>query len=107
MFLYIVSYITYASPLESKVWLDAVMIFQINNMQKGGFLCDNEIILIHQTTNFYAPKTFLCILTTDSMHLIVITCHDSNFKFIIFSEIFKVDLESCVKISGVQWSKPF
>jgi len=60
------SYITYASPLESKVWLDAVMIFQINNMQKGGFLRDNEIILIHQTTNFYvtlAPKTFLRILT--------------------------------------------
>jgi len=32
VFLYIVSYITYASPLESKVWLDAVTIFQINNM---------------------------------------------------------------------------
>ena len=66
VFLYIVSYITYASPLESKVWLDAVTIFQINNMQKGGFLRDNEIILIHQTTNFYAtlaPKTFLRILT--------------------------------------------
>ena len=66
VFLYIVSYITYASSLESKVWLDAVTIFQINNMQKGGFLRDNEIILIHQTTNFYAtlaPKTFLRILT--------------------------------------------
>ena len=84
VFLYIVSYITYASPLESNMWLDAVTIVQINNMQKGGFLRDNEIILIHQTTNFYAtmaPKTFLRILTIDSMHLIVITCHDSNFKF--------------------------
>jgi len=66
VFLYIVSYITYASSIESKVWLDAVTIFQINNMQKGGFLRNNEIILIHQTTNFYAtlaPKTFLRILT--------------------------------------------
>ena len=87
MFLYFVSYIIYASSLESKVWLDAVTIFQINNMQRGGFLCDNEIILIHQTTNFYAtlaPKTFLRILTIDSMHLIVITCHDLNFNFIFF-----------------------
>jgi len=87
VFLYIVSYITYVSPLESKMWLDAVTIVQINNMQKGGVLRDNEIIFIHQTTNFYAtlvPKTFLRILTINSMHLIVITCHDSNFKFIIF-----------------------
>ena len=67
VFLYIVFYILLMHPLlESKVWLDAVTIFQINNMQKGGFLRDNEIILIHQTTNFYAtlaPKTFLRILT--------------------------------------------
>ena len=80
-------FLYYLCILSRKVWLDAVTIVQINNMQKGGFLRDNEIILIHQTTNFYAtlvPKTFLRILTIGSMHLIVITRHDSNFKFIFF-----------------------
>jgi hypothetical protein len=46
------------------------------------FLRGNEIIFIHQTTNIYAisaPKTFLRILTIDSMH--PISHHVPRFKF--------------------------
>jgi hypothetical protein len=41
---------------------------------------------------------------------LAITWHDSNFKLWIlkkFKNIFTMDLESCTKISGVQWWKPF
>jgi hypothetical protein len=46
------------------------------------FLCGNKLIFIHLTTNFYstsAPKTFLCILTSDSIH--PIGHYMSWFKF--------------------------
>jgi len=50
-----------------------------------------------------------CFLLTRSIRMYKTLSHSAqNYEFLFFSNnIFTTDLESCTKISGVQWWKPF
>ena len=83
-----------------------IRLCQLEVLLAREFLYGNELIFIHPTTNFYttsAQKAFLRILTIVSLHSI--GHHMPRFKILIFffKNIFTMDLESCTKISGVQW----
>ena len=104
----------YTPIVGSMMLVEAIMVISGGMfISRRGFYAVTKLFFIHQITNFYAtsaPKTFLRILTIDSMH--PIGHHVPWFKFQIyefyfFKNIFTMDLESWTKISGVQLWKLF
>jgi len=82
--------------------------------RRDGFYAAMKLSLFIKPLNFMQrrhQKLFYACWLFDSMHLII--NHVPRFKFWIYEfylfqkKIFKVDLESCTKISEVQWWKPF
>jgi hypothetical protein len=107
------SHVSYTPYSGKRCWWGQSRLLSGMSITRRGFYAAIKLIFIHSSTNsiqrqrknfFMHLDNWLYASNRPSRAMIQIL---NLWIFIFFQKIFKVDLESCTKMSGVRWWKPF